>query len=129
MKRIFLLFLAPVLLSFQCESDLETVLRTEFYIQNDSSSNLLWITEMAGEITIQSKTEQFMAAASDEVVFVKPSENIAFDNVLLFRREENGSLTKVYEQQPIRDDDCSFNSISEYEGVYVLTITDASLTP
>jgi hypothetical protein len=129
MKKLYLLFLVPLLLSTQCESDDEPVLRTEFYIQNDSSSDLLWITDKAEEITIQSKTEQFIAAASDEVVFIKPSENIAFDSVLLFRREENGSFTKVYEQQPIEDELWEFEGFSEYEGVYTLTITNESLVP
>lgn len=129
MKKIYLLFLAPLLLSFQCEEDIYPLYSTEFYIENLSNTDLVWISETAGETLIASQSKQFIAAASDEVVFIKPSENIAFESITLYKKEENGDLTVVYEQQPINDDRWSFNMLTEYEVAYVLIITNGSLTP
>lgn len=127
MKKIYVLFLASLLMSTQCESDDEPVLRTEFYIQNDSSTELIWISETAGEVVIKEGTKQFIGSVVDWVVFVKPSSGIAFDKVILYRKAENGDLIKTYEQQPIVDDVWRFNALSELEGAYALILTDASL--
>ncbi|MDC6406159.1 MULTISPECIES: hypothetical protein [Maribacter] len=127
MKKIYVLFLASLLMSTQCESDDEPVLRTEFYIQNDSSTELIWISETAGEVVIKEGTKQFIGSVVDWVVFVKPFSGIAFDKVILYRKAENGDLIKTYEQQPIVDDVWRFNALSELEGAYALILTDASL--
>ena len=50
-KLVIILFLAPLLMATQCESD-EIVVSTVYIIQNDSNTNLIFITEEAGETVI-----------------------------------------------------------------------------
>lgn len=127
MKKLYLVLLAQLLMSTQCESDNDPVFRTEYYIQNNSSIDLLFITKEAGEISIKTQSSQFIAVASDLNFFVVPSENIAFDEVILYKEEAVGNKIVSYEQRPIMDDLWTLDEISENEAEYRLVITDELL--
>ncbi|WP_431160806.1 hypothetical protein [Flagellimonas beolgyonensis] len=127
MKKFFLLLLAQLLMSTQCESDDDPVFRTEYYIQNSTSIDLILITKDAGEISIQSQSSQFMAVSTDLNSFVAPSKNIAFDEVRLYKEETEGHKTISYEQMPIVDQLWSFDEISSYDAEYRLVVTDELL--
>ncbi|SDQ96105.1 hypothetical protein [Flagellimonas zhangzhouensis] len=127
MKKFFLLLLAPLLMSSQCESDDSPVFRTEYYIQNSTSIDLILITKDAGEISIESRSSQFMAVSTDLNSFVPPSKNIAFDEVRLYKEETGGNKTISYEQMPIVDQLWSFDEISSYDAEYRLVITNELL--
>lgn len=127
MKKLYLVLLAQLLMSTQCESDNDPVFRTEYYIQNNSSIDLLFITKEAGEISIKTQSSQFIAVASDLNFFVVPSENIAFDEVILYKEEAGGNKIVSYEQRPIMDDLWTLDEISENEAEYRLVITDELL--
>ena len=127
MKKAFLLLLAFLLMSTQCEEDTDPVFRTEYFIQNSSNTDLIWITIEAREILIESQSSQFIAAATDLDSFVLPSESIAFDEITLYREDSGGNLVIAYEQRPIADELWSLNKLSTYDMEYVLTITEEVL--
>ncbi|MFN2396969.1 MAG: hypothetical protein ABR597_14915 [Bacteroidales bacterium] len=127
MKYLRLLFLAPLLMAFQCESDDEPVFMTDYFIQNNSSFDLILFTEEAGEIIIESQTRQRIATATSLNSFIVPSENIAFSNITLNRVDSSGNISVVYEQNPIVDELWTENTLSTYDNEYNLIITDESL--
>ncbi|WP_088341926.1 hypothetical protein [Robiginitalea sediminis] len=127
MKRIYLLLLAPLLMSTQCESEEEPVFRTEYFIENNTSTDLAIVLEEAGEVVIASQSSQFIAVASDFNGFVPPSENIAFSSITLYRTETGGYEVVAYQQEPILDELWRLESEYEYDAAYILTLTDADL--
>jgi len=124
MKKLILVLMAPFLMATQCETDEDPVYRTEYAIQNDSNSDLILITEEAGEALIQTHTSQFTAVASNSYSFVLPSENSAFNHINLYKRNNNGNLVLAYEQMPIMDGFWTFNEVSSYVAEYTLVIND-----
>ena len=126
MKKLFFLLLAPLLMSMQCESD-DPIFGTEYFIENNSSIDLILITEEAGEILIKSQSSQFIAVATDSNAFVVPSDNIAFTEITLYTSEDGGNMVLVYEQNPIMDSLWIFEELSSYTARYRLIITDDSL--
>lgn len=129
MRKVTLLFLVPLLLSMQCESDDVPAFSSEFYLQNNSSVDLIWLNADAEEITIESQSEQFLGVSTDLDSFISPSKTTAFDAITLYRKKETGALTILYEQRPVVDDQWTFATPWEYERNYLLMITDASLAP
>lgn len=127
MKYLRLLFLAPLLMAFQCESDDEPVLKSDFFIQNNSSFDLIFVTEETVEILIESQTSQFIASATSVNSFIVPSENFAFNEITLYRVDNDGNLFVVYEQNPIVDELWTENTLSTYDNEYYLIVTDESL--
>ena len=127
MKKVLLLLLATLFMAAMCDTDDEPVFSTDYFIQNSSSFDLYFITEDAGEILIESQSRQFIASATNLDSFVIPSENIAFNDITLYRKDSSGNLLITYEQEPIVDNLWSLNTLSNYEVEYVLIITDEIL--
>ncbi|UWX53795.1 hypothetical protein NYZ99_11655 [Maribacter litopenaei] len=113
----------------QCESNDEPAFSSEFYVQNNSSVDLIWLNADAEEITVESQSEQFLGVSTNLDSFIPPSKTTAFDAITLYRKEETGVLTILYEQRPVVDDQWIFTTPWEYERDYLLMITDASLAP
>ena len=88
---------------------------------------MILITEEAGEILIERQTNQFIASASNSDFFVMPSENIAFDELTLYREDSDGNSFIVYHQDPIVDELWTQNILSSYDVAYTLLITDENL--
>ena len=129
MKKMLLLFLAPLLFSFQCEDEIDPLYSSEFYIQNNSSIQLIWLNVDMEEIPIERMSDQFIGVSTDKDFIVPPSKTLAVDAITLYKKEGSGARTMVYGQRPIEDDLWNFDKLSQYEGVYKLIITDASLDP
>lgn len=129
MKKIYLFLFVPLLLSFQCEDDLDPLYGTEFYIQNNASIDLIWLNTDGDEITIESQSEQFIAISTDRDFIILPSKTNAFDVIILYKKEESGALSMLYEQNPVIDELWVFNSMGDFEGTYTLVITDDAFTP
>ncbi|RRQ48113.1 hypothetical protein DZC72_10310 [Maribacter algicola] len=129
MKKIYLLFLVPFLFSFQCEDEIDPLYSSEFYIQNNSSIQLIWLNVDMEEIPIESMSDQFIGVSTDKDFLVPPSKTLAFNAITLYKKERSGDLTMVYLQRPIEDNLWSFDKLSQYEGIYQLIITNASLAP
>lgn len=127
MKKLLLLFLVPLLMSTQCESDIDPTFSTEFFVQNISDQDLIYFTFEGREILIKSQSHQFIAVSSNTISFVKPSENKAFDHILLYRKDSSGNLTMIYEQNPIVDSLWTFEKLSTYEANFTLFINNELL--
>lgn len=129
MKKIYLFLFVPLLLSFQCEDDIDPLFSTEYYVQNNSSVDLIWLNADAEEISIESQSEQFLGVSTDMDAIILPSNSLAINAITLYKKEESGALSMVYEQNPIMDEIWEFNAPFNFEGDYYLTISDTSLTP
>lgn len=127
MKKFLLLLLAPLLMSTQCESDDEPIFNTEFLIQNNTDQDIIYLTFEDNEVLIKSQSHQFIAVSSNTVSFVKPTENIAFDEVQLYSKNGSGSLTLIYEQNPIVDSLWTFSKLSTYKANFKLIINNQLL--
>ncbi len=124
MKKLLLLLIAPILMATQCEDDNDPLVSTEFYIQNDSSIDLTYLTDSATEFLIESNSSQFIAINTNSSSSVLPSENTAFDNVILYKLDPSGTFITVYEQDPINNENWELTIVSGFDYTYTLIITD-----
>jgi len=97
-KKIVLLLFIPFMLAMQCEDDtLNSGFETEYIIHNDSSTDLIFFTELDTQIPIESKTSYSFASDLNQTTdAIKPSDSFVFTQVKLFK-EEDGSFILVYE--------------------------------
>ncbi len=127
MKKLFLLLLVPLLMATQCEDD-EDVIVTDFFIQNNTGSDLVYISSENNQFTIESQSNQFIATGTISDRTQLPSESPAFDVIRLFRSSpNNNNLILVYEQNPIQDELWSLNEISSLNFEYTIIVTDTDL--
>ncbi len=131
MKKIFIVLLAPLFMAIQCEK--EPIYENIYRIQNNSTYDLILITQEHDSTianTIESKSEYYFIQVTDSYSLVPPSENIIFNEIILFREDSNGNQFITYEQVPIQDDlwilDSSAGDGIENPNynVWVLSITD-----
>jgi len=124
MKKLLILLIAPLLMATQCDEDDDPLNATEYFITNNSSISLTYLTPDANEILIESGSSQFIAIASHDSNNVLPSQSIAFDSVTLFKRNNENMLTTAYEQNPINDQLWELQELSSFSFEYYLEITD-----
>ena len=122
-KLVIILFLAPLLMATQCESD-EIVVSTVYIIQNDSNTNLIFITEEAGETVITSQSSHIFNFGPNASTVVSPAENSNIISIQLFKLDSDQNQVLAYEQNPIQDELWSLNELSSLEYEYSLIITD-----
>lgn len=124
-EKTLLLLLLPLIVATTCEDDdLNSGFETEYIIQNNSSINLILITELDTQITIESKTSyNFNSALNQTTDSISPSESFIFSNIKLYKAE-NGNFILVYDQDPIDDGLWIFSEPSENRYQYDLVITD-----
>lgn len=131
MKKIFIVLLAPLFMAIQCEK--EPIYENIYRIQNNSTYDLILITQEHDSTianTIESKSEYYFIQVTDSYSLIPPSENIIFNEIILFREDSNGNQFITYEQVPIQDDlwilDSSAGDGIENPNynVWVLSITD-----
>ncbi|WGK64257.1 hypothetical protein [Croceiramulus getboli] len=126
MKKIWFILIAPFLLATQCESDEDPVFRTEYYVQNDSTIDLLWITDEDREFLIEAGARQFLSVASDSEAFISPSQSRGLTSLVLY--SSTGSDNEVvYSQEDIQDELWTFSSSTTCDAEYVLFITNELL--
>ena len=128
MKKLVLLLFVPLLMATQCEDDEALVPSTDFLIRNNSSFDLIYITDDAGQLTIESETSLFIAVWDDPAGAVNPSDTPAFDSIELFSTDDDGNLVSVYDQDPINDELWALNEPAPDSFEYILFITDDDLT-
>jgi hypothetical protein len=122
-KLIYLLLLFPILVSFQCEDDLDTGFETSYVIQNDLNIALYFLNDgnafveipSAGAVTIGS-------VLNPETSPITPSEAAVFEQIRLYI-QEGEDFTLVYTQDPLDDPQWTFDEpeVNRYE--YTLVIT------
>ena len=131
MKKIFIVLLAPLFMAIQCEED--PIYENIYKIQNNSSYDLIFIAQEE-EVTIARPTEfnseYNIIQVTDSYFLIPPSENIIFNEIILYREDSNGNQFITYEQVPIKDDLWILDSSADYGienpnyNVWVLSITD-----
>lgn len=123
MKKIYLIFLLPFLVATQCEEE-NTGFETNYLIQNNSSIDLLLLTEGDRFLEIESQsTVSIGSALNSETSPIPPSESIVFSNVKLYATD-NYNFILVFIQDPVNDELWIFSEplMNRYE--YTLLITD-----
>lgn len=122
-KLLIILFFAPLLMATTCEPE-EIVVSTVYLIQNDSNTDLIFITEEAGETVIASQSSHIFNFGPNASTVVSPEENSHINAIQLFRLDANQNQVLAYEQNPILDELWSLNELSNLEFEYSLIITD-----
>ena len=128
MKKVFLILLFPLLVSFQCEDDIvDSGFETIYLISNESALDLYSLNENEQFVQINSMDEITLGSIlNPETSPISPSESLLFSNIRLYR-VENGDFILVYTQDPLDDALWTFAEPQENRYEYTLTITDASL--
>ena len=127
-KNIYLLFLMPLLLAMQCgEDDEYSGFETSYYIENNASIKLLYITDFDQIIKIEPQTLQLIRSSlNSETKPIPPTQSLLLSDIKLYK-DERGSFILVYEQDPLNDDDWQFSEPTENRFDYKLVITDELL--
>lgn len=124
MKKILLLLLAPLLMATQCDDDNDAVVSTEYFIENNASTDLTYINFNNELITIASNTTVNIGLAIDNDTTIPPSGNTDLPNIVLFASNEQGEQVQVYAQDPIDDSLWIQQTESASLTFYNLVITD-----
>ena len=124
MKKFLILLFAPLLMATQCDEDNNLMYATEFFIQNNSSIDLTYLTQDATELIIESNSSEFIAINTHTSTMVLPSENNAFNDITLYKPDSNGVLVTTYEQNPINDALWELSNPSPLDFEYTIIITD-----
>ena len=122
-KKILLILVAFTLMASQCDED-ETLLQTNFIVQNDTSIDLIFITEAGDEVIIESGDSLAPSSAVDET-FIAPADHSPFTSLTLFKTDTNGDWVQTYEQNPITKAPWVFNEQSPLDANYTLVLTDS----
>lgn len=125
MKKLFIVLLIPLLMATQCDDDKILNYQTSYFIENNSSIDLILVTEDNTEIVIESQTNyQIGNDIRDSNIAVMPSENNLFNSLELYKLDPNDNLILAYQQEIINDDLWLFDDsgISLYQ--YTLVLTD-----
>lgn len=123
-KLLLVLLLGPLLMATQCEDDDEVFLINEYYIQNNTSVELVFLSLDENQIPIPVNSREILDGATENLL---PSNNPDITDIKLYTTNANNSITLVYEQNPINDDLWVFSENSNGDVSYTLTITDADL--
>lgn len=124
-KKILLFLLLPLIVATTCDDDdLNSGFETEYFIQNDSSIDLIFLTELDTQITIESQSSVGLTSNLNQTTdAITPSESFTFTRVKLYK-EEDDNFILVYAQDPIDDSLWVFSEPSENRYTYKLIITD-----
>jgi hypothetical protein len=127
-KNIYLLFLLPLLLAMQCgEDDEYSGFETSYYIENNASITLLYITDFDQIIKIEPQTIQLIGSSlNSETNPIPPTQSLLLSDIKLYK-DERGSFILVYEQDPLNDSDWQFSEPIENRFDYKLVIKDELL--
>jgi len=123
MKKLLILFLAPILMATQCEED-ELFVTTAYVIQNDTSIDLIYLTEAGNEIVIASGTSFTLNGGPNAQTVVTPEDYEFVTEVKLYKTGDNEDLFLAYEQNPIQNELWVLNELGPNEFEYILVITD-----
>ena len=126
LKKVFLLFLVPLLMATQFENkDINSGFETTYLLQNNSSIDLILITEEDQQIVIENKAiipiGSNLNATTDPII---PLDSVIFNSIKLYKKESDNFIL-VYKQEPIESALWIVNepSINKYD--YTFIITDA----
>ncbi|MFK7833530.1 MAG: hypothetical protein AB8B52_09655 [Winogradskyella sp.] len=127
-KKLYLILLLPLIVATTCEDDdINSGFETEYFIQNDSSIDLVLFTEGGGQLPVPSEGELRVSGdLNQDAEPISPSESFIFSNIKLYKMD-NEDFVLAYEQSPLDDALWIFSETSENRFAYRLIITDALL--
>ncbi len=123
MKKLFLILLAPILMATQCEND-NIILRTDYAIQNNSSIDLIFVTESNNQELIETQSNLIIGSSFNSDGALTPSENDAFETLKLFKLDDENNLVLAYQQEQILNELWIESDPLNADFVYTLVITD-----
>ena len=127
MKKIFVLLILTLLLSTQCEDDLDSGFETSYIVQNNSSIDLFLLTEDNRFIEISSQSDLLVGSdLNSETNPISPSESFLFSSIRLYKSVTNDFILS-YVQNPLSNDLWEFSEPVMNRFEYVLLITDELL--
>lgn len=125
MKKLLILVFAPLLMATQCNEDMDPIFATEFYIQNNASVDILYLTQDAQEVLIKPNSRKSIAFDTNTTESsILPSENSIFNSVTLFKSDGNGTMINAYEQDPINNELWVLHDSGSLDFEYTLYITN-----
>ena len=127
-KRLFLLLLLPLIVATTCDDDdLSSGFQTEYFIQNDSSIDLIWFIEGGEQRPVASESDISIGSELNQTTnSILPSASFAVNNVKLYNMDTDDFIL-VYEQDPIDDALWLLTEPSENRFEYRLIVTDELL--
>lgn len=127
-KKIWVILLLPLLMSFQCDEDIiDDSFQTNLVIQNDSSFDLVLEVVPYNISQLLSQNNTYIDGSSSENGFILPSEFEFLESIKLYKRNEDEDLILVYEQTPIIDSLWVINESTTKDVDHILIIDDETI--
>jgi hypothetical protein len=127
MKKKFLLLLVPFLLAFQCDEEELSGFETNYLLQNDTSSDLFYLSENDNFIAVESQSRFSFGSSLNPVASpITPADSELFSAIKLYVLTGTDYVL-VYSQEPIDDEAWGLTELETNRFEYRLTITDSDI--
>lgn len=127
MKKKFLLLLVPFLLAFQCDEEELTGFETNYLLQNDTSSDLFYLSENDNFIAVESQSRfSFGSSLNPATSAISPTESGLFSSIKLYALSGTDYVL-VFSQDPVDDAAWVLSEPETNRYEYRLTITDSDI--
>lgn len=127
MKKKFLLLLVPFLLAFQCDEEELSGFETNYLLQNDTSSDLFYLSENDNFIAVESQSRFSFGSSLNPVASpITPADSELFNAIKLYVLT-GADYVLVYSQDPVDDAVWGLTEPETNRFEYRLTITDSDI--
>lgn len=127
MKKKFLLLLVPFLLAFQCDEEELSGFETNYLLQNDTSSDLFYLSENDNFIAVESQSRFSFGSSLNPVASpITPADSELFSAIKLYVLTGTDYVL-VYSQDPVDDEAWGMTEPETNRFEYRLTITDSDI--
>ncbi len=127
MKKKFLLLLVPFLLAFQCDEEELSGFETNYLLQNDTSSDLFYLSENDNFIAVESQSRFSFGSSLNPVSSpITPADSELFSAIKLYVLTGTDYVL-VYSQNPVDDAVWRLTEPETNRFEYRLTITDSDI--
>ncbi|WP_127020939.1 hypothetical protein [Flagellimonas beolgyonensis] len=127
MKKKFLLLLVPFLLAFQCDEEELSGFETNYLLQNDTSSDLFYLSENDNFIAVESQSRFSFGSSLNPVSSpITPADSELFSAIKLYVLTGTDYVL-AYSQDPVDDAVWRLTEPDTNRFEYRLTITDSDI--
>lgn len=127
MKKKLLLLLVPFLLAFQCDEEELTGFETNYILQNDTSSDLFYLSENDNFIAVENQSRFSFGSSLNPVTSpITPADSELFSAIKLYVLT-GSDYVLVYSQDPIDNAAWGLSEPETNRFEYRLTITDSDI--
>lgn len=127
MKKKFLLLLVPFLLAFQCDEEELSGFETNYLLQNDTSSDLFYLSENDNFIAVESQSRFSIGSSLNPATSaISPTESGLFSSIKLYALSGTDYVL-VFSQDPVDDAAWVLSEPETNRYEYRLTITDSDI--